>query len=281
MSILVDMNGIEKHFPGVHALKSVQFELREGEVHALMGENGAGKSTLMKILSGVYTRDGGSVQVMGQDVDFAGQREAQDAGVGIIHQELSLMNDLTVAQNIFIGREPRNFLGILDEVLLNKNAKDIFEKMNVGMDVGADVGTMTIAKQQMVEIAKALSYNSKILIMDEPTAALNDTEIQELFRIIDQLKADGVGIVYISHKMDEIKQISDRVTVMRDGEFVGVRDSKDTSIEDIISMMVGRDLELETEQKPDTSDNMTALEVKNLNRERRSASQDICHEIIN
>lgn len=266
MSILVDMNGIEKHFPGVHALKSVQFELREGEVHALMGENGAGKSTLMKILSGVYTRDGGSVQVMGQDVDFAGPREAQDAGVGIIHQELSLMNDLTVAQNIFIGREPRNFLGILDEVLLNKNAKDIFEKMNVGMDVGAEVGTMTIAKQQMVEIAKALSYNSKILIMDEPTAALNDTEIQELFRIIDQLKADGVGIVYISHKMDEIKQISDRVTVMRDGEFVGARDSKDTSIEDIISMMVGRDLELETEQKPDTSDNMTALEVKNLNR---------------
>ena len=266
MNILVDMNGIEKHFPGVHALKSVQFELREGEVHALMGENGAGKSTLMKILSGVYNRDGGSVKVMGAAVQFSGPREAQDAGVGIIHQELSLMNDLTVAQNIFIGREPRNFLGILDEALLNKNAKDIFRRMNVAMDVGSDVGTMTIAKQQMVEIAKALSYNSKILIMDEPTAALNDTEIQELFRIIDQLKADGVGVVYISHKMDEIKQISDRVTVMRDGEFVGVRISKDTSIEDIISMMVGRDLDLEIEQKPDTSNNTTALEVKNLNR---------------
>lgn len=266
MNVLVNMKGIEKRFPGVHALKNVEFSLREGEVHALMGENGAGKSTLMKILSGVYVRDSGEVTVLSQTADFNGPREAQDAGVGIIHQELSLMNDLTVAQNIFIGREPRNVFGILDEKRLNNDAADIFERMNVSMDVRAEVGTMTIAKQQMVEIAKALSYRSKILIMDEPTAALNDAEIAELFRIIEQLRNDGVGVVYISHKMDEIKRISDRITVMRDGEYVGTCISDETSIETIISMMVGRELVLEKEQFPDTSDAEIALEVKNLSR---------------
>jgi ribose transport system ATP-binding protein len=266
MNVLVNMKGIEKRFPGVHALKNVEFSLREGEVHALMGENGAGKSTLMKILSGVYVRDSGEVTVLSQNADFNGPREAQDAGIGIIHQELSLMNDLTVAQNIFIGREPRNVFGILDEKRLNNDAADIFERMNVSMDVRAEVGTMTIAKQQMVEIAKALSYRSKILIMDEPTAALNDAEIAELFRIIEQLRNDGVGVVYISHKMDEIKRISDRITVMRDGEYVGTCISDETSIETIISMMVGRELVLEKEQFPDTSDAEIALEVKNLSR---------------
>lgn len=266
MNVLVNMKGIEKRFPGVHALKNVEFSLREGEVHALMGENGAGKSTLMKILSGVYVRDSGEVTVLSRTADFNGPREAQDAGVGIIHQELSLMNDLTVAQNIFIGREPRNVFGILDEKRLNNDAADIFERMNVSMDVRAEVGTMTIAKQQMVEIAKALSYRSKILIMDEPTAALNDAEIAELFRIIEQLRNDGVGVVYISHKMDEIKRISDRITVMRDGEYVGTCTSDETSIETIISMMVGRELVLEKEQFPDTSDAEIALEVKNLSR---------------
>lgn len=266
MNVLVDMQHIEKHFPGVHALKNVQFNLKQGEVHALMGENGAGKSTLMKILSGVYQRDSGTVTVLGKDARFSGPREAQDAGVCIIHQELSLMNDLTVAQNIFIGREPKNMFGILDEKLLNKKAAAIFEQMNVQMDVRADVGTMTIAKQQMVEIAKALSYRSQILIMDEPTAALNDAEINELFRIIEQLKGDGVGIIYISHKMDEIKRISDRITVMRDGEYVGTCQSADTTIETIISMMVGRTLELQREIFPDTSGADIALEVKGLKR---------------
>lgn len=265
-NILVDMQHIEKHFPGVHALKNVQLDLKRGEVHALMGENGAGKSTLMKILSGVYQRDSGTVTVLGKDAIFSGPREAQDAGVGIIHQELSLMNDLTVAQNIFIGREPKNMFGILDEKRLNQSAAAIFKQMNVEMDVRADVGTMTIAKQQMVEIAKALSYRSQILIMDEPTAALNDAEINELFRIIEQLKNDGVGVIYISHKMDEIKRISDRITVMRDGEYVGTCQSADTSIETIISMMVGRTLELQKETFPDTSSADIALEVKGLQR---------------
>jgi ribose transport system ATP-binding protein len=266
MTLLVEMTGIEKHFPGVHALKNIQFDLREGEIHALMGENGAGKSTLMKILSGVYKRDDGVVRVANKSCEFDGPSDAQDAGIGIIHQELSLMNDLTVAQNIFIGREPQNRFGILDETALNKNAEAIFDHMNVDMDVRGQVGALTIARQQMVEIAKALSYRSKILIMDEPTAALNDVEIKELFTIIRKLESDGVGIVYISHKMDEIKEISNRITVMRDGEYVGTCESADTTIETIISMMVGRDLVLEKIKVPDSSNADVALEVRNLNR---------------
>jgi len=267
MSLLIEMSGIEKRFPGVHALKQVQFELRAGEVHALMGENGAGKSTLMKILSGVYTKDGGTVKFEGNEAKFSGPKEAQDAGICIIHQELSLMNDLTVAQNIFIGREPKNRFGILNEKALNENAQAIFDEMNVGIDIHAEVGSLTIAKQQMVEIAKALSYQSSALIMDEPTAALNNLEIEELFKIIRKLKSKGVGIVYISHKMDEIKAISDRVTVMRDGEYIGTCESESTSINEIIAMMVGRDLEMTELKVPDLSGAKNALEVKNLTRE--------------
>lgn len=268
MNTIVEMNGIEKRFPGVHALKNVQFDLREGEVHALMGENGAGKSTLMKILSGIYKRDGGDLKIDGVPVDPNGPREAQDLGIGIIHQELSLMNDLTAAQNIFIGREPRRSFGRLDEPALNKRAADIFSMMNLDLDPKALVSTLTIAKQQMIEIAKALSYRSKVLIMDEPTAALNDAEIAELFVIIRQLKADGVGIIYISHKMDELKQIADRVTIMRDGEYVGTVEAAETLISTIISMMVGREVTEKPLQVPDSSGAEVALEVSGLNRGR-------------
>lgn len=267
MSNLVTMKGIEKRFPGVHALKNVRFDLEAGEVHALMGENGAGKSTLMKILSGVYTRDEGLVRVLGNEVAFDGPRAAQDAGVGIIHQELSLINDLTVAQNIFIGREP-NWFGMLDERELNQQAEAIFASMNLYIPPTTPVHQLSIAKQQMVEIAKALSYRSKILVMDEPTAALNDAEINELFVIIEKLKADGVGIIYISHKMDELKRIADRVTVMRDGETVDTVDAKETPISQVISMMVGRALNHDTVQVPDLSEAPIALEVTDLNRGR-------------
>ncbi|SNZ20267.1 sugar ABC transporter ATP-binding protein [Cohaesibacter gelatinilyticus] len=266
MTVLVDMKAIEKRFPGVHALKSVHFNLRAGEVHALMGENGAGKSTLMKILSGIYGKDGGEMLINGKVANPEGPREAQDLGVGIIHQELSLMNDLTAAQNIFIGREPRLSFGRLDEKALNAQAQEIFDSMNLGLDPKAIVGDMTIAKQQMVEIAKALSYRSQILIMDEPTAALNDAEIAELFVIIRRLKTEGVGIIYISHKMDELKQIADRVTVMRDGEYVGTVEAADTPISKIIAMMVGRELESEEVVIPDLSNAETALEVLGLKR---------------
>ena len=268
MSNLVTMQGIEKRFPGVHALKAVRLDLKAGEVHALMGENGAGKSTLMKILSGVYAKDEGSVTLMGNEVEFKNPRAAQEAGICIIHQELSLMNDLTVAQNIFIGREPRLSFGRLDETALNNGAKEIFELMNLSIDPKAIVGSLTIAKQQMVEIAKALSYRSKILVMDEPTAALNDAEIADLFVIIEKLKSDGVGIIYISHKMDELNRIADRVTVMRDGETIDTVDVQTSSTDEIISMMVGRDLVSELVNIPDLSDSPVVLEVQNLCRGR-------------
>ncbi|WP_246132748.1 sugar ABC transporter ATP-binding protein [Devosia ginsengisoli] len=264
---LVDMVGIDKSFPGVRALSQARFELKAGEVHALMGENGAGKSTLMKILSGVYSRDAGDVRLNGQKVEITSPRQAQDMGIGIIHQELALMRDLTAAQNIFIGREPRRF-GLLDEGALNRAAQAIFDSMNLRLSPTVLVESLTIAKQQMVEIAKALSYKSRVLIMDEPTAALNDAEIAELFTIINRLKAEGVGVVYISHKMDEIKRISDRVTVMRDGEYVGTVPAADTPIETIISMMVGRTLSNEALDIPNTAANPVALEVRGLNRGR-------------
>jgi ribose transport system ATP-binding protein len=197
----------------------------------------------MKILAGIYARDSGEVLYDGEPVSFASPRAAQMKGIGIIHQELQLMNHLTVAQNIFIGREPRGRLGIfLDEDRLNRQARDILAHMHLNLDPRAIVGGLTVAKQQMVEIAKALSFNSRVLIMDEPTAALNNAEIAELFKIIRELKGRGVGIVYISHKMDELKEISDRVTVLRDGEYIATVPTASTSMNTIIGMMVGRTL---------------------------------------
>jgi ribose transport system ATP-binding protein len=239
--LLVEAKDISKSFPGVRALASARFDLMPGEVHALMGENGAGKSTLMKILAGIYRKDSGEIRYDGASVDFAGPREAQHAGIGIIHQELQLMNHLTVAQNIFIGREPKRALGLLlDDDKLNHDAAALLAHLNLNIDPRAVVGGLTVAKQQMVEIAKALSFNSRVLIMDEPTAALNNAEIAELFKMIGELKSRGVGIIYISHKMDELKQIADRVTVLRDGEYVGTVDAATTSMATIIGMMVGR-----------------------------------------
>jgi ribose transport system ATP-binding protein len=264
MSELVRMEAVDKRFPGVHALKAVDFNLRAGEVHALMGENGAGKSTLMKCLSGVYQPDGGRILIDGAEVALPTPRTAQDLGIGIIHQELALMRDLNVAQNIWIGREPRLSFGRIDEARLNADAQAIFQAMNVAMDPRMPVSGLTIARQQMVEIAKALSYRSRVLIMDEPTAALNDSEIAELFTIIRKLRAEGVGIIYISHKMEEIRQISDRVTVMRDGAYVGTVEAAETPISTIISMMVGREISDEAVTVPDLSDAETALEVRNL-----------------
>lgn len=265
MTPLVAITGLTKSFPGVRALNKVHFELVPGEVHALMGENGAGKSTLMKILAGIYAKDEGEIRIDGAPVDIPSPRAAQDLGIGIIHQELNLMNDLTAAQNIFIGREPRRAGGLLlDEEALNRDAAAIFARMNLRLDPRAEVGELTVAKQQMVEIAKALSFRSRVLIMDEPTAALNNAEIAELFRIIRQLKAEGVGIVYISHKMDELKAISDRVTVMRDGATIGTVPTAETSMDTIIAMMVGRSLTETKEAVPVEAAGETVLEVRHL-----------------
>lgn len=268
MNALVRMTGIEKRFPGVHALKDARFELMAGEVHALMGENGAGKSTMMKVLSGIYQPDEGTIEIDGSPVVIDGPRAAQKLGVGIIHQELSLMNDLTVAQNIMIGKEPGKSFGRLDEAALNRRAEELLALIHMNIDPRTVVSTLTIARQQMVEIAKALSNDSRILIMDEPTAALTDSEINELFGIIGKLKAKGVGIVYISHKMDELKRISDRVTVMRDGEYVGTVNAAEAPVSQIISMMVGRALTDEAVQIPDLSAAEIALEVRGLDRGR-------------
>jgi ribose transport system ATP-binding protein len=277
MTFLVEMKGIEKRFPGVHALKAVQFDLRPGEVHALMGENGAGKSTLMKIMSGIYARDGGEMFVDGNPVTPDSPRAAQDLGIGIIHQELSLMNDLTAAQNVLIGREPRRSFGRLDEPALNKRTAEIFASLRLAMDPRTLVSTQTIARQQLIEIAKALSYNPRVLIMDEPTAALNDIEIAELFTVIEKLKADGVGIVYISHRMDEIKRIADRVTILRDGAYIDTVQAADTPLSKIIQLMVGREVIQNTPVIPDTTKKPVALEVRNLSRGKdvRDVSFDV------
>jgi ribose transport system ATP-binding protein len=266
MSLLISVLDVSKAFPGVRALNHVRFELMAGEVHALVGENGAGKSTLMKILAGVYSRDSGEILYNGEPVNFATPRAAQVMGIGIIHQELQLMNHLTVAQNIFIGREPRGRLGLfLDEDKLNRQAREILDHMHLKLDPRAIVGGLTVAKQQMVEIAKALSFNSRVLIMDEPTAALNNAEIAELFNIIRELKTRGVGIIYISHKMDELNQISDRVTVLRDGEYVATVPTATTGLDTIIRMMVGRALLDDVEHPPPQSAHgEVALEVRNL-----------------
>jgi ribose transport system ATP-binding protein len=265
---LVSLQNLSKSFPGVRALDGVRFELQAGEVHALMGENGAGKSTLMKILAGVYRKDSGEVLLNGQAVDISSPAHAQALAIGIIHQELYLMQHLTVAQNIYLGREPRGRLGVfLDEALLNNNAQALFDRMNLVLEPSTAIGALTVARQQMVEIAKALSFNSRVLIMDEPTAALNNAEIEDLFRIIRQLKGEGVGIVYISHKMDEIARIADRITVMRDGRTIDTVPAT-TPMAQVIAMMVGRHLPPAEKHIPDTAANPVLLEVRNLQRGR-------------
>ena len=263
---LIAVRDIEKRFPGVHALKSVKFDIFPGEVHALMGENGAGKSTLMKVLSGIYQPDGGVVEVDGKAVTISGPRAAQALGISIIHQELFLMNHLTVAQNIYIGREPRYGFGMfVDEAKMNRDATELFKRMKVKIDTNSEVGQMTVARQQLVEIAKALSFNSRVLIMDEPTSALNETEVEHLFAVIEDLKSHGVGIVYITHKMDEVKRIADRVTIMRDGQYIDTLPASGTPISKIISLMVGREL-ADATRADGTHGSEIALKVTGLNR---------------
>jgi len=267
-NILVLMEGIDKFFPGVHALDHCHFELRAGEVHGLVGENGAGKSTLMKVLAGVYKKDAGHIFFKGREVDIPNPKAAQQLGISIIHQELNLMPHLTVAQNIFIGREPLKAKFILDDKALNAATQELFETMNLKLDPRTKVADLTIAMQQMVEIAKALSFNAEVLIMDEPTAALTETEINELFHITRQLRDQGVGIVHISHRLQELKQITDRVTVMRDGRYVDMVPTAEATIEQIISMMIGRTIYETAPEVPEDEGQEVVLEVRGLNRGR-------------
>jgi len=265
--VLVLMEGIDKSFPGVHALDQAKFELRAGEVHALVGENGAGKSTLMKVLAGVYSKDAGRILYLGKEVEIHTPRAAQHLGISMIHQELNLMPHLTLAQNVFIGREPRQGIQfVLDENRINAQTQKLFDSMHLKLNPRIKVADLTVARQQMVEIAKALSFNSQVLIMDEPTAALTEVEIEELFRMIREMRDRGVGVVYISHRLEELKQIADRITVMRDGRYVDTVDAQTTTIDQIISMMVGRTIYESAPEVPEHPSEDVALEVKNLNR---------------
>ena len=263
--VILTMKDIDKSFPGVHALDHVNFEVKRGEVHALMGENGAGKSTLMKVLTGIYKKDSGTITYEGKETEFHSTREAQDAGVVIVHQELNMVGDLTVAQNIFIGREPKKGFKIDDKKMIEESKK-LFEELNIDINPREKMSNLTVGKQQMCEIAKAISHKAKIIIFDEPSAALTEKEIADLFTIIRDLREKQLGIVYISHRMDEIKVITDRVTVMRDGGYVGTLITKDSSKEDIINMMVGRVIyEDPKTQSAVPKDAPVVLKVEHLN----------------
>lgn len=271
------MKGIDKSFPGVHALDHVDLEVRRGEVHALMGENGAGKSTLMKVLTGIYSKDEGTITFEGKEVEFTNPREAQDAGIVIVHQELNMLGHLTVAQNIFIGRE---FMKgkFIDDRKMNEEARKLFDQLGIDIDPTETMSRLTVGKQQMCEIAKAISHDAKVIIFDEPSAALTEAEIEELFKIIRDLRERQLGIVYISHRMDEIKVITDRVTVMRDGGYVGTLITKDCTKEDIINMMVGRVIYEDPKTESQVAkDAPVVLKVEHLNAGRMV--QDVSFEL--
>lgn len=261
--VIVSMNNISKSFPGVRALDQVQFELRSGEVMALLGENGAGKSTLMKILSGVYTKDEGTIEIFGNSYENITPKQAQEIGVAIIHQELNMCRHLTVMENIFLGREKKGYIS-LDNGTMRREAKIILEDLKIDLDPDQIVGDLPVSKQQMVEIAKALSTNARILIMDEPTSSLTAKEIEDLFRIIHKLKEEGRGIVYISHRLEELASIVDRVTIMRDGQFITSGEFADMTMDQIITHMVGREIK-EKFPKVECKRGKKIFEVKNLN----------------
>jgi len=260
---ILQMLDIDKRFQGVHALKQCSLNLKSGEVLALIGENGAGKSTMMKILTGIHSADTGKIIYFGNNVSFKTPRDAQDAGISIVHQELNLMNHLTVAQNIFIGRESKGFF--LNEKIINKKSEELFSRLGVNINPREQVANLTVGKQQIVEIAKAISLDARVLVFDEPTSTLTDTEIDVLFDIIRDLREKGVGIIYISHRMDEIQRITDRVTVLRDGEFVGTKNTSEIDIDEIIHMMIGRVTYEEPKQASTVApDAPVVLKVENL-----------------
>ena len=262
-SPLLRATGVSKTFPGVRALEDVHLELRHGEVLALVGENGAGKSTLMKILSGLETADAGTLEVEGEPYAPRGPRAANDLGISTIHQEFHLMPDLTVAQNVFAGREPRR-AGFVDDRALVRRASGLLGRLGIPLDPRRRVSGLSVAEQQMVEIAKALSFDTRVLIMDEPTAALNDAEVQALFRLVRDFVSPRTGVVYISHRMEEIKEISDRITVLRDGRYIDTLDTPTTSTRDVIARMVGRQITTDARPAPAPADRPVVLRVEGL-----------------
>ncbi len=263
MSFLLEATGITKQFLGTLALDNVRLELQAGEIHAVIGENGAGKSTLMKILAGVNTADAGEIRFEGRPIAPTSPREALMLGIDIVHQELSVVPTLTVAENIFPGRLPTNFWGMVRYGELFQNAAKVLEKLQVGVDPRGPVEMLSVANQQLVEITKALSFNCKVLILDEPTSALTDYEAQRLLEFLRRLAADGVGILYISHKLKEVFAVADRVTVLRDGKYVGTEKISDVTPEQVVRMMVGRELGTMYPPKGKVS-TLPFFEVRNL-----------------
>lgn len=270
MEALVVMDRIRKEFPGVVALQNVSFDIRPGEVHLLLGENGAGKSTLMKILSGIYTPTSGTITFGNDKYERITPKLAQQMGISVIYQELSVVNELSIAENMFIGQLPTkkflNVLSVVDKKQYIKRAEEMAKRVGLTKPVTTLVGDLSISEKQMVEIAKALMRNARILVMDEPTSSLEKNEVKRLVGIIDQLKKDGIGIVYITHKMDELKDVGDRVTVLKDGQTVATKYMKDTDKDDVIRMMVGREVENQffSEQPVDYSKNDIVMSVKNI-----------------
>ncbi|HEY6102809.1 MAG TPA: sugar ABC transporter ATP-binding protein, partial [bacterium] len=257
------MRGIRKAFPGVQALQDVRFEVRAGEVHALVGENGAGKSTLMRILGGVHQRDGGEILLRGRHVEIPSPTQARRLGISIIHQELNQVPGLSVAENIFLGREPRRPGGFIDWAAMHAQAHRLLEDLGLPIDPKRRLGSLTVAEQQLVEIAKALSVEAELVIMDEPTAALTVEETERLFRFIRDLRARGVAIVYITHRLEEIFSIADRVTVLRDGQYIGTYPIGALTMDELIRLMVGRQLTEKYPKEP-VAAGAVVLEVRGL-----------------
>lgn len=268
----IEMTGIMKSFGTNQVLDNAGFFLRDGEVHALMGENGAGKSTLMKILTGVYTRDGGIVKVNGQEVNYSNPQEAEAAGIVFIYQELNVMFDLTVEENLFMGKEITKGFGICDRKAMRAKAEEVLERMGVSIPVDTVMSDLSVGQQQMIEICKALLVDAKVIIMDEPTAALTQSETAALFEVIENLKKRGVSIVYISHRMEEIFELCDRITVLRDGQYIDTCEIKDITMDDVVKMMIGREI---GERYPSRNHSVgkTVFEVKGLS--RKGAFNDV------
>jgi len=273
---IVEMRGIEKKFPGVHALKSVNFSLRSGTVHSLMGENGAGKSTLMKILAGVYVLDEGEIRIDGTPVEITDPRSGLANGISMIHQELSYVPELTVAENIFLGREIRNRFGAVSKRRMIAEARKIFDRWNIMVNPASQMKEIGVAQAQMVEIAKAISFGARIIIMDEPTSAITEREVAHLHNMIRQLRENGTAIIYITHKMDEVFSISDEITVFRDGQWVATEPASSLDRNQLISLMVGREL-THLFPKAHAEIGEVAMRVSHLNRGRQV--RDISFEV--
>ena len=277
LKYVLEMENISKEFPGVKALDNVQLKLKPGTVHALMGENGAGKSTLMKCLFGIYEKNSGKILLDGVEVNFKSTKEALENGVSMVHQELNQVLQRNVLDNIWLGRYPMKGF-FVDEKKMYNDTINIFKDLDIKVDPKKKVADLPIAERQMIEIAKAVSYKSKVIVMDEPTSSLTEKEVEHLFRIIKKLKESGVGIIYISHKMEEIKMISDEITILRDGKWISTNDVSKISTEQIISMMVGRDLTERFPKKDNTVKEMI-LEVKNLTALNQPSIQDVSFEL--